>query len=170
MRIVVIGHAQSGKDTVAKILSKKYGLKYVNNSKIFAEKIIMPLMKYSCVEECYADRVNNRQFWFDTLNGLLDNDIDSLSKLVFDKYDIRCGVRSIKEIARLKEHRLSVIWVERSNNPKKDSTCGVSEEHANIRLINHGSYDDLIRYVSDKDVLDTNGSEIITRNFSSTGC
>jgi len=99
MKLLVIGHAQHGKDSVCEIIAKNYDLKYTPTSMIAAREIIMPLTKdkYDTVKACYEDRGNHRADWFKAIEAYNAEDPAKLVKLVLQENDIYCGIRSRKE-------------------------------------------------------------------------
>ena len=76
MKFMLLGFAQSGKDTFADYVVKEYSLKFKSASMLIAEKIIMPKFpgRYNSVEECYADRVNHRAVWAKLLEEYIEDD------------------------------------------------------------------------------------------------
>lgn len=76
MKFMLLGFAQSGKDTFADYVVKEYSLKFKSASMLIAEKIIMPKFpgRYNSVEECYADRVNHRAIWAKLLEEYIEDD------------------------------------------------------------------------------------------------
>ena len=45
MKILILGHARHGKDTVADILCEKYNLKFVENSRSILELFLFDILK-----------------------------------------------------------------------------------------------------------------------------
>lgn len=117
MKILILGHARHGKDTVAEYLSTYYGLSFISSSMIFAPKM-MDLMpgQYQTTMECWADRVNHRDVWFKAIRKFCTPDGSALAKLIFSQYDIYAGVRSEDELRSIYKDRLvdAAIWVDAS--------------------------------------------------------
>ena len=98
MKILILGHAEHGKDTVANILVELYGLKFYSATEYIADNIIFPSLKhkYKSKEECLADKVNNRKLWYDLVydyKGDIVNEVLELS-------DIYVGLRDISTLIK----------------------------------------------------------------------
>ena len=71
-KLLILGHARHGKDTVAEILRDERGYSFESSSMYAAKRLIMPFFEaqgvpYANLEDCYADRVNHRALWFDLI-------------------------------------------------------------------------------------------------------
>src|SRR5574343_364413 len=70
-KIIIVGHAQHGKNTVAELLLKKTGISFNSSSCICLDKFISEQFKatynYKSKEACFNDRVNNRTEWFNLI-------------------------------------------------------------------------------------------------------
>ena len=71
LKLLVIGHGRHGKDTVCEILRDKYGYTFESSSKFCSKLFIYDNLKdkygYKDEEECYTDRHNHRQEWYDAI-------------------------------------------------------------------------------------------------------
>lgn len=147
MKFLILGFAQSGKDTFADYVVKKYSLKFKSASMLMAEKIIMPKFpdRYASVEECYADRVNHRSVWARLLEEYVEDDKTKFIKEVFNESEIYCGLRNpIELIAAKKENLFDLsIWIDRSMCFEDKSSCGLTKHCADIIIENNGSLQDL---------------------------
>lgn len=121
MKILVIGHARHGKDTVCEMLRDTYGYSFKSSSLFCAETIVMPWFAakgapYETVEACYADRANWRSEWYDAI-AAYNTPKGRLGRAIFAQYDIYCGLRCNREWAALKNERLYdvAIWVDRGH-------------------------------------------------------
>lgn len=149
-RLIIIGHGGHGKDEVASTLCELLGLRNRNASYLCAEKIMYPVMtRYSTVEECYADRVNNRQIWRSTLAAYRKNDPARIARMVFEESDIYCGIRGVKELEAAREIADYVVWVDASERLPTEPTCDLRASMADIIINNNGSkqalYDNVCR-------------------------
>jgi dephospho-CoA kinase len=147
MKFLILGYAQSGKDTFADYVVKEYSLKFKSASMLIAEKIIMPKFpgRYSSVEECYADRVNNRSVWAKLLEEYIQEDKAKFAREVFQDSEIYCGLRNPDELIAAKKENLFdlSIWIDRSMCFEDKASCLLTKHHADIIIENNGSLQDL---------------------------
>lgn len=149
-KLLIIGHARHGKDTVAEMLSK-YGLTYKSSSEMAAEIFIYDKLKdkyrYRSFEECYEDRMNHRAEWYDLICEYNKTDKAALAKEILKLADCYVGMRSRYEIEEcLKQGVFDlVIWVDRSEHlplePK--SSFDIDKSCADIVIDNNYSLDKL---------------------------
>ena len=67
-KLLIIGHARHGKDTVAEMIAKQLGLTFKSSSIFVGEKCVWPSWgceRYETFEDMFADRVTeeNRIVW-----------------------------------------------------------------------------------------------------------
>lgn len=98
MKILILGHAGHGKDEVAKILVKKFGLQFYSATEYINEYIVYPALRdnYKSKEDCLLDKNNNRSLWYDLV---YDSKID-IVKEVLKKSDIYVGLRDISMLLK----------------------------------------------------------------------
>ncbi len=157
-KVLVLGHARHGKDTVGRMLRDKYGLDFVSSSMFCAEHVVMPAMidlktpgqrAYDTVQECYDDRANHRAEWFNIIRGFNTPDATALGRAIFEKHDVYCGLRSRAEFHALRNANLFdvAIWVDRSECqlPEDRSSCTVEPWMADFIVDNNGTLEDLGR-------------------------
>lgn len=158
LKLVVIGYAGHGKDTVCEILRDEHGYTFASSSQAVAEEVIFPALKdkygYTSVEECFADRHNHRQEWFELIKEYNTPDLARLGKLIFSKYDIYCGLRSIGELIAIKDaglcdYVISVDALQRLRTKESTSSMTVIPWIDDDYVIeNNGTLDDLKNSVS----------------------
>lgn len=152
--ILVLGHAKHGKDTASEILRDMYGLRFISSSMFCAEKVIMPFMKnhgykwrYKNVEECFEDRVNNRELWYEAICQFNNPDPTTLARAIFAENEIYCGMRSSHEFHAGVNAGLFdiVIWIDRSEHvgPEAKGSCTVEPWMADYIVDNNGTIDNL---------------------------
>jgi uncharacterized protein YsxB (DUF464 family) len=146
MKIVIMGHARHGKDTVCDMLCKLRKLTFKSSSEILNEEVVFNVLKhkykYKNTDECFTDRVNHREEWFNLLVQYNTPDLARLGKLIFATYDIYCGIRNRNELLALKETGIidCIIWVERPGFPPEDvSSCTVTQADADFTIYNKGN-------------------------------
>lgn len=151
-KILVLGYARHGKDTVCEILRDNYGFSFASSSEICCQEVIFPILKdkygYTSPEECFKDRVNHRSEWYDLIREFNKKDPAKLGKIIFSKYDIYCGLRSKIEFEALKEQKIFdfSVWIDSSERgiPVEDSSSmTIDNSMAEIRIRNNGSIDSL---------------------------
>lgn len=154
-KLIVIGHGRHGKDTVCEILSKYYEYKFTSSSRFCGENVVFPILSkkynYKTIDECYDDRHNHRKEWFDLIAEYNKNDPSNLGRLLFDEYDIYCGLRRKEELIALKDHNIAdyTIWVDASDRlpPESPDSCTVTKEMADYIIYNNGTLEELEKSV-----------------------
>lgn len=155
-KLLIIGYARHGKDTVAEILSEKYGYTYKTSSEICSEGVIFPklskLYGYQTIEECFEDRGNHRKEWYDLISDYNYEDPTRLGRRIFEQSDIYCGLRNIREFIELKKKSVFdySIWIDRSKHlPRESSESNtLYPEIADIRIDNNGTLEELEQILS----------------------
>lgn len=156
-KIMVIGHARHGKDTVAEYIARKYNLTYESSSHFAARKFIFDYMKdhygYATVEECLEDRVNHRELWY---NLISDYNLKNAAQLVEDLFlenDIYCGLRSKREFNCAKNRGAIdyTIWVDRSDHllPEDKKSMNLEPWMADFIIDNNRTLEETYRNVGD---------------------
>ncbi len=152
-KILIIGLGRHGKDTVAEYLNVKYGMSFTSSSMFAAEKFIYGSLKevlgYGTFQECYCDRHNWRELWYQLIKAYNIKDKARLVKDVLDSgYDIYVGLRDDKELYEAKKQILFdwVLWVdaeERLGVTEDSSSCKVTPSDADKVIYNNGSLEEL---------------------------
>lgn len=152
MKIIVLGHARHGKDTVCNILHSNFNLAFVSSSYFAMDRAVIPYLAakgitYLSRDDCYADRINHRADWFNAISAYNLNDPARLGKELFSQYDIYCGLRSHREFEALKLERafFCAIWVDRSKIVEQESVTSntISRTDADYIINNNGSLAEL---------------------------
>jgi hypothetical protein len=152
LKLMILGYARHGKDTVAEILRDNLGLKFVSSSFAAAEKVMMPFFAskgtpYASLDECYADRVNHRKDWHEQIAAYNYPDFTRLAREVYAENDIYVGIRSAKELKATHEAGLFQysIWVDRSKHapPESSASCTVTQAMADYTIDNNGTLEQL---------------------------
>lgn len=152
-KILVLGYAGHGKDTVCEILRDTYSFKFTGTSMFCAEHIMMPyfnrngLQLFTSVENCFKDRGNSRQKWFEQIAKYNKADGSRLARELLVGSDIYCGMRSSAELGACRQAGLfdHIIWVDRSLHEPRENTssCTVEPFMADIILDNNGSLEEM---------------------------
>lgn len=151
MKILIIGHARHGKDTVAEMLGEKFGLTCKASSMAASEIFIYDVLKnkygYNTPEECFEDRVNHRAEWYNLIVDYNSNDKTKLATKILEKYDIYTGMREHSEIKECKNKNLFDfvvgVYDPRKPDEPKDSFNIDMWKEADFIVPNGGSLEDL---------------------------
>lgn len=151
-KLLVIGYARHGKDTVCELLRDHFHYKFVSSSFFAAEKVVYPVLQqkygYQSLQECYDDRSNHRSEWFDLIAAYNYPDPARLAKEMLEEHDIYCGMRNRLELQACEKQDLfdEIIWVDasvRGVQAEDVSSCTVSKHDASYYLFNNGTLSDL---------------------------
>lgn len=150
IKLLLIGSARWGKDSLAEILKENFGLSFISSSQACADIFIYDRLKekygYKTPEECFNDRVNHRQEWYELICEYNKEDKARLAKEILKYNNTYVGMRDsgeIKECLRQKLFDL-VIWVDASKRlPKEDaSSFNITEADADIIIENNGTFEE----------------------------
>lgn len=152
MKIMVIGDATHGKDTVSKILCELYDLKFVSSSYFCMGLCVRRDLEaqgifYNSDEECYADRVNHRDKWYNSIARFNKYNPARLGTALFEKFDLYCGNRNPLEFNAMKERNIFDVsfWVDASKRlpPEARTSMGLTKKDADYIIDNNGPLEDL---------------------------
>ena len=149
MKIFVCGHGRHGKDEFAERLSRETDLSYVSSSYFVARKVALPYLAkaglfYGSVEECYDDRHNHRDLWYQSVREFNGDDLSRLSRAIFDSHDMYVGIRDDKEFLASKDLANFSFWVDASDRVEyRDPTCKITEDMCDATINNNGSLREL---------------------------
>ncbi len=149
-KLLIIGSARHGKDSMAEILQENFGLKFKSSSQAAAEIFIYDELKekygYNTPEECFEDRVNHRAEWHQLICEYNIDDKAKLAKGILQQADCYVGMRDYREIKECINQNLFdlIIWVDASERlPLEDSSSfNIDKEDADIIIDNNGVYEE----------------------------
>lgn len=158
MKLRINGYARHGKDTVADIVAREYGLVKPDASRIISRYLItsrLPkdwycapdgssLLLSEQVEAAYQDRVNHRTGWY---NFVSDMGAETLCLEVMREGDIYCGERRRESFELTKGLFDASIWVDatgRGLGPEPTASCDLTAEGHDYILYNDGTEEELI--------------------------
>lgn len=122
MKILIIGHARHGKDTVAEMIEQHYNMKFQSSSQASADIFIYDALKdkygYTTPEQCFEDRVNHRKEWHDMICEYNKDDKARLAKKILENADMYVGMRSSVEIEECLQQNV-FDWVIGVYDPRK---------------------------------------------------
>jgi hypothetical protein len=150
-KLLIVGHAQHGKDTVCEILRDEHGFTFAGSSRFCSQLFIFDRLKakygYATEEECYADRHNHRAEWFDLISEFNTPDASRLGQEIFSKFDIYCGLRNDREFLAMAERWVFnfSVWVDRSKvvHPEPSSSMKLKQNWMSYTVDNNGTIDEL---------------------------
>lgn len=97
-KILLIGHAQHGKDTTAEIIQYLYDYKFESSSvaasRIFLFDALKEKYGYLNPIDCFVDRVNRRKEWHDLIWEYNSLDPTRLARAIMKDNDIYVGMRN----------------------------------------------------------------------------
>lgn len=158
MKLMILGHGRHGKDTVAEILQKKYGMSFQSSSYAAASIVMMPYFAnlgtpYENVDVCYADRHNHRKEWYEQILNFNHDNLHKLMSMIYEKHDIYVGIRSWREYMSGRNAGVFdyAIWVDRHEHcpPESKDSCTVEPWMADYVLDNNGTLEDLEKKLSE---------------------
>jgi len=149
MKIIILGAARSGKDSLAELWNKNFGLTYKSSSEMANELFIYDELKdkygYSTIEECFEDRMNRRTEWYKMICGFNKNDKARLTKAILNEYDCYVGMRDDEEFKASKHLFDLIIWVDASERiPTPDSSNKISKDDAHFIITNNGDWSSFV--------------------------
>jgi dephospho-CoA kinase len=154
-KLLIIGNARHGKDSLTEILRDKFGLRFVSSSQAAADIFLYDLLKdkygYNTPEECFEDRVNHRQEWYEAICEYNKNDKAKLAKGILEIADSYVGMRDREEIEECMKQGLfdMIIWVDASERlPLEPLTSfNIDKSCADIIIDNNGTYEEFEKRV-----------------------
>lgn len=158
MKLLVLGYARHGKDTVAEMLRDDHGFSFQSSSHFLAEVCVRPYLAeqgitYPDLEACYTDRVNHRAAWHDAICAYNQDDQARLAKEILKVADCYVGMRCPIQYGASKDLFDEILWVDASGRglpPEPRSSMGIEfNPKQMIFLDNSGSLTDLRKRVSD---------------------
>jgi dephospho-CoA kinase len=150
IKLLIIGPARWGKDTLAEILHEKFGLSFISSSQACADIFIYDKLKekygYNTPEECFEDRVNHRKEWYELICDYNKDDKAKLAKEILKYNNTYVGMRDSSEIKECLKQGLFdlVIWVDASKRlPEEPSTSfNISKSDADIIIENNDTFEE----------------------------
>ena len=145
IKLLLIGSASHGKDTLAEILRDEFGLSFISSSQACADIFIYDALKdkygYKTPEECFLDRVNHRPEWYQMICDYNKDDRAKLAKEILKYNNTYVGMRDHDEIEECRKQGLFdlIIWVDASKRlPKEDSSSfNITTADADIIIENN---------------------------------
>lgn len=172
-KLLIIGHARHGKDTLAEMIQDKMGLAFTSSSHFVGEECIWPMWgkeRYDDFDAMFADRVNNRKTWADLISAYNTPDKTRTAKTMLERgYDMYVGMRRMDEFVACHEAKLfdHVIWVDALKRlpPEGKDSNDMTANLADLYCDNNGPEGSMLLFVQllqeklHKDGFDVNYSD-----------
>lgn len=150
---LILGYGRHGKDFAAEYLRDAHGCQFTSSSMFAAQKVIYnslkPILGYESFEECYEDRHNWRELWYQLIKAYNFKDKSKLAREMLEcGYNAYVGMRDDKELEQCKKDCLFdiIVWIdaeERLGTTESIESCKVSKEDAHVIIDNNGTPEDL---------------------------
>lgn len=149
-KLLIIGHARHGKDTLAEILNEEFGVTFESSSvsaaKIFLYNALKEKYGYKTPLECFEDRVNHRAEWKEMIYEYNNGDRARLAKKILENSDCYVGMRDREEIAESVKQDLFalIVWVDASERLELEppDSFNIDRSCADIIIDNNGTYEE----------------------------
>lgn len=147
MKILILGNARHGKDTLAELLADRFGMTYKSSSEMAMEIFLFDMLKekhgYETMQECFEDRVNHRQIWYLSICDYNKDDRARLAKDILEGHDCYVGMRDLDEFKASKELFDVIIWVDASKRlGTSENTNKIPVSEADMVITNDGTFED----------------------------
>jgi hypothetical protein len=145
-RILILGHARHGKDTVAERLRDEWGVSFRSSSLFLAETVVRPALAergidYPDLDACYADRVNHRALWREVIAQYNGEDAARLAKAILAVCDCYVGMRTEREYRAAHPLFDYILWVDASGRglpPEGRDSMTIDFDPGTMHLIDNG--------------------------------
>ena len=140
-KILIIGHARHGKDTLAEILNEHFGLTFKSSSQMANEIFIFEKLRgkygYKTLDDSFNDRINHRAEWHELIVEYNKEDPARLAKEIISVVDIYVGMRSQLELDECLKINLFdlVIWVDASERLPHESNTSIKIDKSSAHII-----------------------------------
>ena len=156
LKLLIIGYGRHGKDTVCELLRDIHGYTFESSSKFCSKQFIFNNLKdkynYNSENECFADRHNHREEWYNAICEYNKDDAATLGFEIFKEYSIYCGLRNKAEFHAMKNQGIFdyVIWVDRSDHlpPESKDSMTLEQWMADYTIDNNSSLEMLQKNVN----------------------
>lgn len=145
--IMLFGYKESGKDFASEYLRDQYGISFAGSSFFACELFLFDRIKdqygYSSAQECYDDRRNHRQLWYESIRDFNKGDRARLGRLIFAEKQMYTGIRDREEFEAIKAEGLFdlAVWIDASDRlpPEDFKSMNLTIEDADLVIDNNGS-------------------------------
>jgi hypothetical protein len=152
-KILILGDARHGKDTLAECIERQFGYTHLSSSVAALDIFLFDQLKrkfgfqYKDKNEAYDDRIHQRDRWYDEICAYNKKDPTRLVKEILKRADIYVGLRSGDEVeAAIREELFDyVIGIYNYRLPRESaaSNTAYSYKYCDIVFNNNGTVRDL---------------------------
>ena len=152
MKILILGNGRHGKDTLAELFNKYFGLTFMSSSQASADFFLYNQLKdkygYTTSEECFEDRVNHREEWYQAICDYNKDNRARLAQDILSRSDCYVGMRDKEEFNECVKQKLFdlIIWVDASKRlPLEPGTSfNINMSDADIIVENNGTFEEFV--------------------------
>lgn len=150
-RLMVFGYKRHGKDASCEYIERTFGLSFKSSSYFACETFLFEQMRethgYASIDECFEDRVNHREYWYNAIRDYNNGDRCRLGRGIFESHPIYCGIRDREEFETLRAEGMFdlAIWIDASDRlpPEDASSMNLNQADADIVVSNNGTLEQL---------------------------
>ena len=152
MKILILGNGRHGKDTLAELFNKYFELTFMSSSQASADFFLYNQLKdkygYTTSEECFEDRVNHREEWYQAICDYNKDNRARLAQDILSRTDCYVGMRDKEEFNECVKQKLFdiIIWVDASKRlPLEPGTSfNINMSDADIIVENNGTFEEFV--------------------------
>jgi dephospho-CoA kinase len=152
MKVLILGNGRHGKDTLAELFNQYFGLTFMSSSQASADFFLYNQLKdkygYTSSEECFEDRVNHREEWYQAICNYNKDNRARLAQDILSRSDCYVGMRDKEEFNECVKQKLFdlIIWVDASKRlPLEPGTSfNINMSDADIIVENNGTYEEFV--------------------------
>lgn len=152
MKILILGNGRHGKDTLAELFNEHFGLTFMSSSQASADFFLYNQLKdkygYTTSEECFEDRVNHREEWYQAICDYNKDNRARLAQDILSRSDCYVGMRDKEEFKECVKQKLFdiIIWVDASKRLPLESgiSFNINMSDADIIVENNGTFEEFV--------------------------
>ena len=152
MKVLILGNARHGKDTLAELFNQYFGLTFMSSSQASADFFLYNQLKdkygYTSSEECFEDRVNHREEWYQAICNYNKDNRARLAQDILSRSNCYVGMRDKEEFNECVKQKLFdiIIWVDASKRlPLEPGTSfNINMSDADIIVENNGTFEEFV--------------------------
>lgn len=146
-KLLIVAPMRWGKDTFAEILRDELGLNFKSSSQSASDIFLYDELKnkygYKTSEDCFEDRVNHREEWYNLICDYNKDDKARLAKGILELAECYVGMRDKEEIEECMKQGLFdlIIWIDASKRlpPEPANSFNINISCADIIVDNNGT-------------------------------
>ena len=152
MKVLILGNGRHGKDTLAELFNQHFGLTFMSSSQASADFFLYNQLKdkygYTSSEECFEDRVNHREEWYQAICDYNKDNRARLAQDILSRSNCYVGMRDKEEFKECVKRKLFdiIIWVDASKRlPLEPGTSfNIDMSDADIIVENNGTFEEFV--------------------------